>query len=117
MQSELLEIKVALNINAQRILSQYQLHSTELERQVEEGIRLAIEELSGDKFIESVKQQTLTVFNNIIRDQVWYHYDAKKQLQKLIEEKLQKKFDAYAEQIVDKISGNLDAIFPELKNQ
>ena len=52
-------IKLELGIAAQKFAQQIQLHNQDIEKQIEEGIKLAMEDLTKDNYlVEAVREAT-----------------------------------------------------------
>lgn len=99
-------IKLELGINAQKFIQQVQMHHEQLETQIEEGVKLALDDLSKENFVEYIRQTTLKEFKSVISSQIT-SYQFRQKIEKTIFEKIDLKLDKYAEEIAEKVTENI----------
>ena len=107
MNRELATIRMELDINAQRILSEYRTHNENLEEQVEAGINKALSEILEGDFVNYVAAVTKDALGSSIRNSVT-EWQMKMKIQKAITNAIEAKVDKIASEWADKALKNLE---------
>jgi len=108
-----IRLNVQLEVPAQQILSNLRFYNEDVERQVEEGVKLAIEELANEENLsrlvaDEVKKK---LKQNIV--EYVLSYQVKAAISKSIEDAVLGKIQTYADEVATKVSEQLN--FKELK--
>lgn len=102
-------IKLDLGINAQKFIQQIQIHNYDIEKQIEEGINLALKDIcEGDNFVQAIRENTKKELSNIVNKAV-FGWEVQNQIQKLVAEKIGKKVEEYADKIAEKVTSSLES--------
>lgn len=105
--NELVNIRLELGINAQKMIQQVQLNNGSVESQIAKGIELALNDLcEGDNFVQSVREATKLELSKIVNKAV-FSWETQSKIEKLVAEKISKKVEAYADTIAEKVTANL----------
>ena len=108
MENNLVNFKIDLGINAQKIVSQIQLNNRNIEEQISQGIELAIIEIANKpNFVESIKLATEKELLDIVNNRI-LSFDIRQKIIKMIDAKVGEKLDIYAEKIANKITESLN---------
>ena len=104
---DLTTLRIDLGINAQQIAQQVMIENKHIEKQIAEGIQLALDELSNeDNFVQMIKEGTKNEIQRIIKQSVC-SWELKSKIEKAVTEKMGEKINSYAENVADKILKNL----------
>ena len=104
----MLQIKIELDIAAQKVMHSLQTHNAEVEKSIERGIRSALEELTKDDGFElMVKNRTKQIIVEMV-DKNIMSWDMRDKLQKAFNDAMQNKIKDYAEAIAEKFTNHLD---------
>lgn len=104
----MLTMQLALNIDAQKFIQQIQIYNQELEAEVQRGLDVAISELKKDGAIENlikeaVKKNVMDSFSRWV-----FQSEIKKKIETQITEKLSVKINKYTDELVEKISTEMN---------
>jgi polyribonucleotide nucleotidyltransferase len=100
-------IRLELGINAQKFIQQVQINNEVIEEQIAKGIELALQDIcEGDNFIQHVRQQTKKELTEIVNKSV-FSYELRNKITKLVEEKISKKVEEYADRIAENVTASL----------
>ena len=103
----LTSIRLELNISAQKMVQQIQVHNKHIEAEISKGIQMAMEEILGDEnFSLKIKDQTIMAIEDIVLKAA-LSWSVKEKITKIIEEKIAEKVNDYAEKIAAKVTSNL----------
>jgi hypothetical protein len=104
----LVNIRLDLGIDARKFVQQVQLQNGIIEKQVEKGIELALNDIcESDNFIQAVRENAKIELSNIVH-KIAFSWDMKRNIEKLISEKVGKKIEEYADKITEKITTSLN---------
>jgi polyribonucleotide nucleotidyltransferase len=104
---EMTTIRLELGINAQKFIQQVQINNEVIEEQIAKGIELALQDIcEGDNFIQHVRQQTKKELTEIVNKSV-FSYELRNKITKLVEEKISKKVEEYADRIAENVTASL----------
>jgi predicted transcriptional regulator len=96
-------LKIELDIQAQKIIQQLQLHNKVIEDQITKGIELAMEEISKeDDFVKAVKDSTKNEIFNIVKSSIM-SYTFRNKLINSIEDKIGEKVSEYTDKLLTKV--------------
>ncbi len=99
----MVNIRLELGINAQKMIQQVQIHNENIEDQISKGIELALNDLcEGDNFVQHVREETKRELKNIVHQRV-FSYDVQSKIEKAISQKISKKIEDYADGIAEKM--------------
>ena len=105
--SELINLRIDLGINAQKIMQQVQIHNQGIEDAVQRGVELAVQELANsENIVLAVKAATLKEFQDLITQRV-ISWEVKQALMTEIDKRVGEKISEYAEKIASNITKNL----------
>ena len=100
-------IKLELGIDARKFIQQVQLQNEIIETQIKKGIELALNDITlNDNFIETIRRNTKQELETIVNKAIM-SWEIKDKLSKLVEERIGKKLEEYADKIAEKITENL----------
>ena len=100
-------INIELGIDARKIMQQVRLNNEALETQVSKGLELALEDIAnGDNFVQTIRENTKKELLNIV-DKAVMSWELRNKISKLVEEKVGKKIEEYADKIADQITSSL----------
>lgn len=100
-------IRLDLGINAQKFIQEVQLNNKTIEDQIAKGIELALNDITeGDNFIQAIRANTKLELTKTVNTVV-SSWSVQNKISKLIEEKVGKQIEAYAEQIAESVTRNL----------
>lgn len=107
---ELSNIRIELGINAQKIMSHVQVHNKNLEKSIEAGITLALDEIFKEDNFERIIADTVKkeIRNTVIT--AASDWTIRNKIQKAIREKIEDKVDIIAEEWAKKVTVNLDKL-------
>lgn len=100
-------IKLELGIDARKIMQQVILDNHLLEEQILQGITSAIEEIQKDGGLVNVIKRAAVLELTDICSKHSFSWEIRNKISKLIEEKISKKIDEFAESIAEKITKDL----------
>lgn len=96
-------IRLELGIEGQRFIQQLHLHNELIEKQVSEGIELALKDLSdNNNFVEYTRNATKIELQNIVHQKI-FSYEIKMAIAKKIEEKIGIKLEEFANKMANKL--------------
>ena len=96
-------LRIELDVPAQRLLSAYKFYNEEVEKQIKDGVELAIKELSENESIaRMVADEIKKKMNNSIVGYV-LSYEVQNAIQKSIGETISNKIQEYADEVAEKI--------------
>ena len=100
-------IRLELGISAQKFIQQVQLYNGTIEEQIAKGIELALNDIcEGDSFIEAVRESCKVELAQIVNKAVM-SWEVRNKISKLVEEKIGKKVEEYADRIAEKVTETL----------
>lgn len=100
-------IRLELGINAQKFIQQIHLNNEIIEEQISKGIELALEDITrDDNFIQSIRESTKKELSEIVNRAV-FSWEVKNKITKLVEEKIGKKVEEFADKIAENVTKNL----------
>lgn len=100
-------IKLELDINAQNIISQYQVNNRNFEEIIKKSIEKAIDELMTENFEIALKDEIKNQVKNCLFSSYnkWSFVD---KIRNAVDEELSSKIQDYAKKIAEKFSKDLD---------
>ncbi len=105
--NELVNIRLELGINTQKMIQQVQLHHGNVESQIAKGVELALNDLcDGDNFIQQVREATKLELANVVHRAV-ISWDVQHSIKKAVAEKIGKKIEEYADRVAEQVTANL----------
>ena len=105
-------LRIELEVPAQRLLNTMRFYNEDVEKQVEEGVNLAIKELSENESIaRMVADEIKKKMNNSIVGYV-LSYEVQNAIQKSIGETISNKIQEYADEVAEKIYDQLKPTNP-----
>lgn len=106
--NELMTLRIDLGINAQKIMSQMQIHNEDLEKQIEKGLNLGLADiLADDSFVQHVREHCKKEMQETV-NRAMLSWETRGKIQKMIEEKIGLKINEFADQIAEKIVSVLE---------
>jgi hypothetical protein len=103
-------VRIELGINAQRLISQFQINNKQLEESVQKGINLALDEMINDEnFIRTIADHTKKEMMGIITSGIW-QLGFREKMKASFESHVGKKIDEFNYQLSEKLSEALDKI-------
>lgn len=100
-------LRLELNVNAQKLIQQVQVHNKNIEDEVSKGVQMALEEILSDgNFALKIKEQTMVTIEDIVSKAV-FSWDVRQKITKMIEEKVGEKVKEYADKIAESVTSNL----------
>lgn len=103
----LTHIRIELGISAQKYIQQMQINNELIEKQITKGIELALNDLLiEDNFVQNVREMTKLELRNIVNKAV-LSWEVKNKISKLVEEKIGKKIETFADGIAEKVTQSL----------
>jgi polyribonucleotide nucleotidyltransferase len=104
---QLVNIRLDLDINAQKIIQQVQLHNGNVEDQIAKGIELALNDLcEGDNFVQQIREATKVELSKIVHRAI-LKWDTQQAIEKAVSEKIAKKIEEYADRVAEQVTANL----------
>ena len=104
---KLTTLRLELNVNAQKLIQQVQVHNKNIEDEVSKGVQMALEEILSDgNFALKIKEQTMVTIEDIVSKAV-FSWDVRQKITKMIEEKVGEKVKEYADKIAESVTSNL----------
>jgi hypothetical protein len=101
------QLRIELDVSAQKIMQQLHLDNNLMEEQVHKGIKLAVEELTvDDGLVQMVKETALNELKTVIHKAV-LSYELKNKISKSVEERLEDKFQKFADEFAEMITKDL----------
>lgn len=105
--NNMVEMRLDLGIDARRFVQQIRLHNGSIEKQIEKGIELALNDIAdSDNFIQLVRESTKMELGRIVH-KVILSYDIQQSVQKMIADKISSKIEKYADEIAEQITNSL----------
>jgi len=105
--NELVNIRLELGINAQKMIQQVQLHNGNVETQIAKGIELALNDLcEGDNFVQQVREATKVELAKVVHQAI-VKWDTQRAIEKAVSEKIAKKIEEYADRVAEQVTANL----------
>ena len=105
--NELVNIRLELGINAQKMIQQVQLHNGNVESQIAKGIELALNDLcEGDNFVQQVRDATKVELAKVVHQAI-VKWDTQRAIEKAVSEKIAKKIEEYADRVAEQVTANL----------
>lgn len=96
-------VKLELGINAQRFMQQVMVNNQRIEEQIEEGIKMALDEIAdSNNFTLIIKDKTIAAISSMVTEAT-FHWDIRKKVQKTIDDKIQEKINEFAEKVADSV--------------
>lgn len=100
-------IKLELGIDARKFIQQVQLQNEVIEKQITKGIELALNDITdSDNFVEAIRKNTRKELEMIVNKTVM-SWEVKNKISKMVEDRVGKKIEEYADKIAEKITQNL----------
>lgn len=101
--NELINLRVDLGINAQKIMQQVQIHNQSIEDLVEKGINLALQDvLKEDDFVEGIRAHCKKEMKEVVNKAVM-SWEVRGKIQKMIEDKIGVKINEFSDRIAESI--------------
>lgn len=101
-------IRLELGIDAQKFMQQVQIYNQGMEAEVSKGIQMALDEIiADDNFALLIKNRTKEAIENIAY-KVVMSWEIKDAIYKMINERVNKKVEEYADRIAEKITKSLE---------
>jgi hypothetical protein len=105
--NELVNIRLELGINAQKIVQQVQLHNGNVETQIAKGIELALNDLcEGENFVQQIRESTKVELSKVVNRAI-FAWDMQKSIEKAVSEKIAKKIEEYADRVAEQVTNSL----------
>lgn len=101
-------MQLSLNLDSQKFIQQIQTHNKEVEDEVQKGLDKAFSELANDGTIEKLIHETVrkNVMDSFSR---WvFQSDIRKNIEKMITEKLSAKIDKYTDTLVNELAEKMN---------
>lgn len=96
-------VRLELGINAQRFMQQVMINNQGMEKQIEEGITMALEEISNtENFTLLVKDKTIAAISSLITEAT-FGWEVRKKIQKAIDDQIQLKINEFAEKVAQSV--------------
>ena len=101
--NELINLRVDLGINAQKIMQQVQIHNQSIESLVEKGINLALQDIiNEDDFVEGIRAHCKQEMKEVVNKAVM-SWEVRGKIQKMIEDKVGAKISEFSDRIAESI--------------
>lgn len=103
MERNVTNIRLEIDISAQKILQQIKINNNTIEDQLQKGIKKGLDEFFNEEiFIETVKIKTKESIEKVIFDSV-NNWAFQQKVRNILSEKIEKKINIHAEKIAEKI--------------
>ena len=103
----MITLRIDLDVAAQEIMQNVQLHNREIEQQIEKGIQLAMDNLAkDDAFVDMVRIATEKEVETVFRRAIM-GYEFQNRITKVLHEKAGAAIDKYSNDLADKITETL----------
>lgn len=103
----MITLRIDLDVAAQKIMQNVQLHNREIEQQIEKGIQFAMDNLAkDDAFVDMVRIATEKEVETLFRKAIM-SYEFQNRITKAVQEKAGNAIEKYSNDLADKITKTL----------
>lgn len=99
-------IRLELGIDARRIMQHVRIDNHRIEDQLEKGIQLAIDDLTEDNFIETIRQTAKDEIKRIVTKEL-LSFNFQDEIIKSLRESARKSIEQYSDKLSNKITESL----------